>query len=73
MKSLKLFYAFSETLDDISKSMVETELPVPAYGGIAKIPAHTHTHTNIRESLTHSECYMDDVISTVQVGPKYQH
>ena len=30
--------AFSETLADVTNNMVDTELPIPAYRSIAKIP-----------------------------------
>ena len=48
--SPKFFCNFSETLTDMANNLVDTELPVPAYGTTAKIPAtgmpHPHTHKN---------------------------
>ena len=44
---------------DAANTLVDTELPVLSYGAISKIPSPPHTHTN--ESLTHINCYMDDV------------
>ena len=32
------FYAFSETLKDFAKALVDTEIPAPYYGAITKIP-----------------------------------
>ena len=60
-------------LMDMAKSLVNIELPFPAYGTMAKIlftgPGPPHT----QESLTHIDCYMDDVTYAVQGGPKQQH
>ena len=70
--SPKFFCAFSESLTDVSNSLVNTELPVPAYDAIAKIPA-TPPPPHVRENLTHIDCYMDDIISAVQGEPERQH
>ena len=37
--SPKFFCAFSETLPDIANSLVNADLPVPAYGAISALPA----------------------------------
>ena len=63
--SPKFFCAFLETLTDVANALVNTELPVPSYIAISKIPA---TGLGI-----HIDCYMDDVISVVQGGPDRQH
>ena len=71
--SPKFFCAFSETLTDVVNALVNTDLPVPSYGTIYDIrvtgPGLPHTPG----SLTHIDCYMDDVISAVQGGPYCQH
>ena len=71
--SPKFFYTFLETLTEAENSLVNKELPVPAYGGITKIPATGTNVTWAQQSLTHIDCYMDDVISVVQGGTKRQH
>ena len=49
--SPKFLCAFSDMLKDVANALVNTELPVQAYGDISKIPAPfplpptTHTHT----------------------------
>ena len=71
--SPKFFYDFFETLTDAANALVDTELPVPAYRAITTIPATRPPHPHTRKSLTHIDCYMDSVISSIQGGPKIQH
>ena len=71
--SPKFFCAFSETLIDVVNALVDSELPVPAYGAISKIPSTGPGPPHTPESLTHIDCYMDDVIPVVQGGPDRQH
>ena len=71
--SPKFFCAFSQTLTDVANALVESELPVPVYGAISKIPSTGPGPPHTPESLTHIDCYMDDVISVVQGGPDRQH
>ena len=54
-------------LTDVENSLVNTALPVPECGSITKVPA-----TEPLESLTHIDCYMDEVISAVQGGTEIQ-
>ena len=54
-------------------ALVDTDLLVPAYGAISNLISTGPGPQQIRKSLTHSDCYMDDVISTVQGGPGQQH
>ena len=35
----KFFCAFSETPTDVANALVDTDIPVPSYGVISKIPA----------------------------------
>ena len=63
--SPKFFCAFSETLIDVANALVDSELPVPAYGAISEIPSTGPGPPHTPESLTHIDCYMDDVISVV--------
>ena len=62
----KLFCAFLETLTGVENSLVYTDLPVPSYGIISEIPSTGPVPPYTLESLTHIDCYMNDVISTVQ-------
>ena len=64
--SPKFFCTFFETLTDVDNALVDSELPVPAYGAISKIPSTGPGPPHTPESLTHIYCYMDDVISVVQ-------
>ena len=63
--SPKFFCAFSEMLMDVENDLVNTDLPVPSYGAISKIPATRPTPPHTPESLTHINCYIDAVISVV--------
>ena len=50
---------------DVANSLVNTDLPVLSYDAISKIPATGPGTPHTLESLTHTNCYMDDVISAV--------
>ena len=63
--SPKFFCAFLEMLMDVANDLVNTDLPVPSYGAISKIPATGPTPPHTPESLTHLDCYRDAVISVV--------
>ena len=54
-------------------ALVNAYLPVPAHGDISVLPAIETRPPHTPESLTHIDCYMDDVISTVQGGTERQH
>ena len=69
----KFFCAFSETLTDVANTLVNTDLPVPSYGEISEIPATRPGPSHTPGSITHIDCYIDDVISSVQGGPDRQH
>ena len=62
------FCAFSETLTDVANALVDTDLPVPAYGDISALRATEPGPPHTTESRTHIDCYMDGVISVVQGG-----
>ena len=47
----KLFCAFPETFTDIENALVDTEIPVPAYGAIAKIPTTRMSPPQTCESM----------------------
>ena len=64
---------FSETLTDVSNALVNTDLPVPSYGAISKIPATGPYPPHTPDSLNHIYFYMDDAITAVQGGPDCQH
>ena len=59
---------FSEMLTDVANALVDTDLPVPAYGAISALPATEPGPPHSSLSLTHIDCYMDDVIGAVQGG-----
>ena len=65
VESPKFFCAFLETLIDVENSLVDTDLPVPSYGAISKIPATGPGPPHTPKILTHIDCYMDGVISVV--------
>ena len=71
MDSPKFFYAFLETFTDVANALADADPPVPAYGTISALPATEPPHT--LESLTHINCYMDDIIYAVQGGAERQH
>ena len=49
----QVFCALSETLTDVANSLVDTDLPVPAYGAITKIPATGPGLLHTNKILTH--------------------
>ena len=71
--STKFLCALLETLTDVANALVHTSILVPGYNAIVnnlKIgPGPPYT----LDSLTHINCYMDDVITAVQGRPKRQH
>ena len=58
---------------DVANALVNSDLPVPSYSMISKIPATRHVPPHTPESLTHIDCYMDEVILVVQGGPDCQY
>ena len=62
VESPKFFYTFSEMLIDVANALVNTDLPVSSYGAISEIPATGPGAPHTPESLTHIDCYMDDII-----------
>ena len=69
----QFFCAFPETLIDVANTPVDTDLSVPSYGTISEIQATMPGPLHTPESLTHINCYMNDVISAVQGIPDRQH
>ena len=69
LDSPKFFCTFSETLTDVANTLVDTDLPVLSYDAISEIPSTGTGPLHTPESLTHIDCYMEDVISAVQRGP----
>ena len=57
----------------MANALVDKNFPVPSYGAISEIPATGLVPPHTPESLTHIDCYMDDVISVVQGVPYRQH
>ena len=47
-------------------TLADTDLLVPSYGAISEIPTTGPGPPHTPESLTHIDCYMDDVISAVK-------
>ena len=64
----QVFLRVLETMTDVANALVDSELPVPSYGEISEIPSTGPGTPHTPESLTHIDCYMDDVISVVQGG-----
>ena len=68
VESPKFFCALLETLTGVANDIFNKFLTVPRYVTISKIlnigPVPPHT----LESLTHIDCYMDDFITSVQIG-----
>ena len=64
----KYFCAISETLTDVANALVHNFIPVPAYGVIAAIPETGPVPPYTLYSLTHINCYMDDVLTAVPGG-----
>ena len=58
---------------DVTITLVDTALPVLAYGAIVKIPSNVLFTLHAQSNLTHIECYMNDVIFSVQGDPESQH
>ena len=71
--SPNLFCAFWEPLTDVENALVDTDFPVPSYGAILEIPSTGTGPPHTLQSLTHIDCYMDDVISVVYGGPDCLH
>ena len=71
--SPKFFFAFLETLTDVVNALVDADLPVPYYGAISALPATEQGPPYTLESLTHIDCYMDDIIYTAQGGTEQKH
>ena len=63
--SPKYLCAISETLTDVANALVHTSRPVPAYGAISEIPEPSPGPPHTLDSLTHIDCYMDNVITSV--------
>ena len=68
VNSPKYLCLLLETLTDVANDLVHTSLPVPAYGAILEIPETGPGPHHTIYSLTHIDCYMDDVITEVQGG-----
>ena len=66
--SAKYFCTISETLTDATYALVHTLLPVPAYVSISEIPETGPVPPRTLDSLTHIDCYMDNVITAVHGG-----
>ena len=71
--SPNFFCVFLETLIDVTNSLVDTDLLVPSYGAISEIPETGTIPPPTPENLTHSDFYMDDVISALQGRAYCQH
>ena len=73
LDSPKFSCAFSKTITDMANYLVDADLPIPAYGEISALlttePGLPHTPA----SLTHIDCNMYDIVSTVQGGEELQH
>ena len=54
-------------------ALVNADLPIPAYGAISVLPATDMGFPHTLTSLTHIDCYMDDIIAMVQGGGEGQH
>ena len=70
--SPKFFCALLETLTDVANSLVHTLLPVPGYSYIFKTPKTRPGSPQTLDSLTHIDCFMDEVTTSVQVGLERQ-
>ena len=62
--SPKSFCSLSETLTGVANTLVNTDLPVPAYGDISALPSTDPVLPYTPDILTDIDCYMGDVIST---------
>ena len=61
------------TLTDVANALIDTDLPVPAYGAISDLPSTGPVPPHTRRNLAHIDCYLNDIISVVQGGPERQH
>ena len=68
-----IFCLLSETLTDVANTFVHMLLQIPGYGDITKIPETSLGLPHTLYRLTHIECYMDEVITSVQGGMEQQH
>ena len=57
----------------MDNTLVNTYLPVLSYSTIYNIPTTRPGPPHTPESLTHIDCYMNEVISVVQGGPDCQY
>ena len=71
--SAKFFCTFSETLTYLANALVDANLPVPAFQAIYVLSTTEPVPPHTPESLTHIDCYIDDVIYAVQRGEEQQH
>ena len=71
--SPNLLCSFLETLTDAANALFDTDLPVPAYGDISDLSSTGQVPPHTYRSLTHIDCYMDDIISAVQGVLEIQH
>ena len=58
---------------DVSNALVDTDIPVQAYGTISNLQSMGMGSPHTHRSLTHIDCYMDGVIYTVQGEPEQKH
>ena len=52
----------------MANALVDTDLPMSAYGDISTLPVTEPGPPHTLESLTHIDCYMDDFIYALQGG-----
>ena len=71
--SPKFFFAFLETLTNVANAMVDADLHVLSCGAFSALPATEQGPPYTLESLTHIDCYMDDIIYMAQGGTEQQH
>ena len=57
---------------DMVNALIHTSLPVPFYGAITNIPETGTGPPHTLDNLTHIDCYMYDVIVSVQGGTEQQ-
>ena len=57
----------------MANALVHTLLPATAYGAILAIPETSPGPPHTIGSLTHIDCYMDNMITAVQEGTDRQH
>ena len=72
MYSPKLFCMFSETYTDVTNALVHMYLPILEYGAIVNISETGPGPPHNLDSLTHKDCYIDDVITMVKSGTERQ-